>query len=336
MPQKRRPSTKRVLRLFCGSSHKNPKTLIVSKSEYWIFNKNIITSSIIGYGLDKITLIIDFHTHIFPQWFQTERDRLIQQDVTFKELYSNPNSKLATVEDLLCTMARGGIDRAVVMGIGWTDLGLAREVNDYLIEAVRNHPDQLTGFAGFNPAWGKAGTTEANRCVLAGLQGFGELHPDTQGFDLGDESTMKPLLEIAQENSLVITTHSSEPTGHVYPGKGQTTPNVLWRFIQNAREFPKVKIVCAHWGGGLPFYALMPEVKDSLTNVYFDTSASPFLYNPEIFKIVERLVGAEHILFGSDYPLLTPMRSLAHMRETSLNESTQKTIHTSGFRLLGL
>lgn len=281
-------------------------------------------------------MIIDFHTHIFPPWFEANRDSLIQRDLTFKELYSNPNSKMATVEDLLCTMNNNGIDRAVVMGIGWTDVNLAREVNDYLIEAVQNHPDQITGFAGVNPSWGNDCIKEANRCVLAGLRGFGELHPDSQGFDLGDETTMRPLLEIAHENSLVITTHSSEPTGHVYPGKGHTTPNVLWRFIQNATKFPRVKIVCAHWGGGLPFYALMPEVKDSLTNVYFDTAASPLLYDPAVFEIVTKLVGADHILFGSDYPLISPSLPLAHIQKAVLNEKVKLTIQTSGFHLLGL
>ena len=75
-------------------------------------------------------------------------------------------------------------------------------------------------------------------------------------------------------------------------------------FIKNARDYPNVKIVCAHWGGGLPFYALMPEVRDALENVWFDTAASPFLYSPEVFSSVAALVGTEKILPGSDFPLI--------------------------------
>ncbi|MCH7800302.1 MAG: amidohydrolase, partial [Chloroflexi bacterium] len=276
------------------------------------------------------------HTHVFPPWLQEQRDRWLERDATFGELYSNPRAKLATVDDLLTAMDEDGIDRAVVMGMGWTDKGLAREVNNYLIEAVRDHPDRLTGFAGLNPAWGDEAAKEADRCARAGLRGVGELHPDTQGFDLGDQRTMAPLMEAANEHGLIITTHSSEPAGHLYPGKGHTTPDVLWRFIQNAQNYPNVKIVCAHWGGGLPFYALMPEVKEALVNVYFDTAASPFLYTPQIFSTVERLVGAEHILFGSDYPLLRPKRLLAHLEESDLPDEIQQTIRTSGLRLLGL
>jgi predicted TIM-barrel fold metal-dependent hydrolase len=281
-------------------------------------------------------MTIDFHTHIFPSWLQDQRDRWGERDATFGELYSNPKAKLATVDDLLKAMDEDGIQRSIVMGMGWTDPGLAREVNDYLIESVRNHPDRLTGFAGLNPAWGDRATREADRCARVGLRGIGELHPDTQGFDLGNESTMTPLMEVAEEYGLIVTTHSSEPAGHLYTGKGHTTPDVLWRFIQNSQRFPNVKIVCAHWGGGLPFYALMPEVKEALTNVYFDTAASPFLYTPDVFSTVERLVGADHILFGSDYPLLRPKRVLTQLEESGLPNETQQIIRTSGLRLLEL
>jgi len=50
-----------------------------------------------------------------------------------------------------------------------------------------------------------------------------------------------------------------------------------------------LKIVCAHWGGGLPFYALMPEVGKSFTNVFFDTAATVFLYQPQIFEQVSQI-----------------------------------------------
>ena len=281
-------------------------------------------------------MTIDFHTHILPPWLRDQRDRWLGRDSTFGALYSDPKAKIASVEDLLKIMDEDDIDRAVVMGMGWTDAGLAREASDYIIEAVRDNPTRLTGFAGLNPAWGSEAALEVDRCARAGLRGVGELHPDTQGYDLGDEGVMTPLLEAAEHHGLIISTHSSEPTGHLYAGKGRTTPDVLWRFIQNAQEFPNVRIVCAHWGGGLPFYALMPEVKETLRNVYFDTATSPFLYTADVFSTVERLVGADKILFGSDYPLLRPRRLLKQLEESGLLEETQQTIRTSGLRLLGL
>ncbi len=223
---------------------------------------------------------------------------------------------MATAEDLIRAMDEDGVDRSVAMGIGWTDTGLAHAANDYIIESAQAYPDRIIGFCSVNPAWGDLAAREVERCAEAGLVGVGELHADTQGFDLSDADAMRPLLEVANEHGLIITAHTSEPVGHLYQGKGHTTPQVIMRFIENARAYPNVKIVCAHWGGGLPFYALMPEVKDALQNVWFDTATSPFLYSPEIFSIVADLVGADRILLGSDFPLLRFSRIRSQVEET--------------------
>ena len=233
-----------------------------------------------------------------------EREKWAERDATFGELLADPRAKLASAEDLISAMDEDGIDRSVTMGFGWTDIELARECNDYIAGSVLAYPDRLIGFGSVNPAWGDDALRELERCVQMGLRGLGELHPDTQGFDLGDADTMRSILEVADAHGLVVTTHSSEPVGHLYPGKGRTTPDVLMRFIENARAYPNVKIICAHWGGGLPFYALMPEVKDALENVWFDTAASPFLYDASIYSTVSRIVGADRVLLGSDYPLI--------------------------------
>ena len=269
---------------------------------------------------------IDFHTHIFPPWLQDQRARYLDRDVTFRELYSDPRARMATTEDLLEAMDEDGVSTSVALGIGWTDPGLAREANDYVIESVRQHPTRLVGFAGVNPTLGDEAAREADRCARAGLRGVGELHPDQQGVDLGDETAMSPLIEVVRERGLIVTTHSSEPVGHAYPGKGNTRPEVLWRFIQN---FPDVKMVCAHWGGGLPFYSLMPEVAGAMSNVYFDTAASPFLYGPRVYSIVAGLVGADRILLGSDFPLMRAARLLRQIEESELPTSQRLSI-TSG------
>ena len=278
--------------------------------------------------------VVDFHTHVYPEWLRDRRERYAAADATFGELFGDPKARMATAEELVAAMDRDGVDRSVVMGIGWTDRGLAREANDYIIESVSRYPDRLSGFGGVNPAWGEDAALEAERCASAGLVGVGELHPDTQGYDLGDRRVMGPLMEAAGALGLIVLTHSSEPVGHMYQGKGETRPEVLWRFIQN---FPDATIVCAHWGGGLPFYALMPEVKEGLANVYFDTAASAFLYDRRVFEAGARLVGVDRILLGSDYPLLRASRLLRQVERAELPEGDKDAIrggNASG--LLGL
>jgi len=141
-----------------------------------------------------------------------------------------------------------------------------------------------------------------------------------QLLDLGDKEMMEPLVEVMKRYNLILLTHTSEPVGHDYPGKGSITPDMIFPFITS---FPDLTIVCAHWGGGLPFYTLMPEVKQALNNVFFDTAASPLLYSPEIYHQVTQLVGANKILFGSDYPLLTQSRIINEIKSSDLPEEAK-------------
>ncbi|MYB48577.1 MAG: amidohydrolase [Dehalococcoidia bacterium] len=268
-------------------------------------------------------MIIDFHTHIFPPWLRPRREEYLKRDATFAELFASPKARMATAERLIRRMDEDGVDVSVVMGIGWTDIDLAHAANDYLIEAVAKYPDRLVGFAGVNPAWGTEAVQEARRCAEEGLRGIGELHPDTQGYDLGDLDTMAPLMEVVREYYLIVTTHSSELVGHEYPGKGRTYPGVLWRFIRN---FPDATIVCAHWGGGLPFYALMPEVADGLNHTYFDSAATTLLYDGRIFETVASVIGPERILMGSDYPLIRANKVIGQVESSALSRSVKDMI----------
>ena len=279
-------------------------------------------------------MIVDVHCHIFPESFSARHQELSRRDATYAALFPNPNPRLATAETLVQAMDQAGVDRAVVMGMGWATQELAVEINDYIAESVAQCPGRLIGFCSVNPAWGKGAVEEMNRCAAAGLRGAGELHSDSQGFDLTDEQLMGPVMEKARELGWPVTLHASEPVGHQYPGKGVATPDKLYRLIEN---FPNNVIVCAHWGGGLPFYALMPEVPEVLSNVYFDSAASPFLYQPEIFATVAGLVGAGKILLGTDYPLISHRRLLNQVRESPLTQEQQtQVLGTNAVRLLGL
>ena len=279
-------------------------------------------------------MIIDFHTHIFPAAFLEQREKYALRDATFASLFSNPRAKLATAQELIAAMDEARVDMAVVMGIGWKDKGMAREANEYIMQSVDSFPRRLVGFCSVNPAWGAEAVEEVERFASAGVRGIGELHPDSQGFDIADPDIMAPLMEVARSLGLIVLTHSSEPVGHLYPGKGRITPDKLYRFIRN---FPENIIVCAHWGGGLPFYALMPEVGSELTNVYFDTAASPLLYSREIFPTVAGLSGPDRILFGTDFPLIGYTRLLRQIEEVSMPDDAKLDIKGQNARkLLGI
>ncbi len=268
-------------------------------------------------------MIVDFHTHILPPTIRDRRASYLGLDSCFDVLYANPKAKIASAEDLITNMDREDIDISVVCNIGWSSHELCVETNDYIMEAVARYPNRLVGFCALQPLAGEKALRELERCIRGGLKGIGELRCDTQGFDMTDKKTMAPLAQLAIERNLVFLTHTSEPVGHSYPGKGSITPDILYRFIQS---YPDLTIVCAHWGGGLPFYALMPEVAEALSNVYFDTAASPFLYGDRIFEFVSDLLGPERILFGSDHPLIRQDRIVKSVHTLNLSEDAKNMI----------
>ena len=277
-------------------------------------------------------MIVDFHTHLLPASFHERRSEIAARDATFAALFGN-GGRMATADDLVAAMDEDGIDRSVVLGYGWCDREVAREANDCLLDAAARYPGRIAAFCAVHPGWGEDALREAERCADAGAVGIGELHPTSQGIDLATDESFAPLAHLATERGLLVAVHGSEPVGHAYPGKGSTTPEQL---LAAAQRFPDVRWVFAHWGGGLPFYALMPEVKETLANAYFDSAATPFLYDARVFDVAVRAVGADRVLFGSDYPLLRPARVAEQARGTLDAATAQTVLGGNAARLLGL
>ena len=279
-------------------------------------------------------MIIDFHTHIVPPKVKQNRDEYARQCRSFASIYSDPKAKLATAEEIIAAMDKDGVDVSVVLNYGWSTLSLCAEVNDYILESVSRYPKRLVGFCSVVPSEDESTLKEVERCIKNGARGIGELRLDDHLLKKHSPAVLQPIIDIIIKNNLILLTHASEPVGHQYSGKGTATPDLLYTLIT---AFPDLKLVCAHWGGGLPFYALMPEVKTALKNVYFDTAASPFLYTPQVYSQVAQLVGADKILFGSDFPLIPQRRFLKEIAALDLPEDAKnKILAGNAKKLLGL
>ncbi|HZU75910.1 MAG TPA: amidohydrolase family protein [Dehalococcoidia bacterium] len=279
-------------------------------------------------------MLVDAHAHIMPAEFIARREALCERDRTFAELFSSPQAKLARADELLAAMVRNGADYAVALGFAWADPALCREHNDALLDAARASDGRIVPFCIVNPAADpRAAWRELERCTAAGARGVGELRPDSVGLDL-DGRDGELLARAAEELGLALLFHASEPAGHRYPGKTGGEIGALYRFIA---AHPQARVICAHWGGGLPFYALMPEVRRAFANTWFDTAATTLLYEPAIYRTVIGLVGAERILFGSDFPLLGPLRQRRALLAAPLDEEERRLIlGENAARLLSL
>jgi predicted TIM-barrel fold metal-dependent hydrolase len=262
-------------------------------------------------------MIVDFHTHVFPPEVIAKRAEFAARDPWFAELYADPKARMASAADLVASMEQDGVDVSLACGFGWSDPGIAEECNSYLMQAMREYPGRVVGLGAIQPLAGKRALAEVERCARAGMPGIGELMPHGQGYRLGDLALLGPVVEMLLHHNLFLLTHASEPVGHVYRGKGDVVPADMQGFIQ---AFPDVRVVAAHWGGGFPFYELMPEVHAAAANVWYDSAASLYLYRPEVFDVVARIAGPRKILWASDYPLIAQRRMLDYARSSGLSE----------------
>jgi predicted TIM-barrel fold metal-dependent hydrolase len=207
----------------------------------------------------------------------------------------------ATPERMIADMDRAGIDRVVILGEYRLRHETSVERNDQALDILCRWPDRVSAFACIQPRAGQKALDELKRCLDGGMCGVGESNPYGQGHTFVDPDFLR-MVEACIDNDIPLNLHVSEEVGHYYLGKS-TTP--LRHYYELARRYPDLKLILAHWGGGLFLYEMMPEVRRDLRNVWYDTAASPLLYpTSDIFDVALRCVDHRKVLFGSDYPLM--------------------------------
>jgi len=242
--------------------------------------------------------VIDFHTHIFPPEVVKSREKYMH-DPGFRILYSSQNSLLSDYSGLADYIEKKNIGGAVIMSFPWQDERSCHLHNEYMAS--------ISGYSGVYP-FGMI-PLKGNRNIMeymkeikeSGLYGVGEIAFYNEGMSDNNISFLREVLEACSEYMMPLCLHVNEPVGHYYPGKYEPSLKQLYNLL---KEVPDVVVVLSHWGGGLFLYELMPEVKISLANVYYDTAATPFLYGRDIYNIAVKIAGTDKIIFGSDYPLI--------------------------------
>ncbi|MHB8683834.1 MAG: amidohydrolase family protein [Dehalococcoidia bacterium] len=276
-------------------------------------------------------MIVDAHAHVFPPSVRERREALAAAEPAFAEVYRDPRAIMATAGEVLASMDEAAVDRTVIVNFAWHDEGLVDETNEYILDAASRSGGRLIPFVSMPPARGGHGgpqfedapgarasdpRAKIRALAAAGARGVGELRPESLGYDLADSDEADLLAWAASAYDLVVLVHVSEPVGHRYAGKQGLRLDALCSFAAAA---PGVNIVAAHWGGGLPFYTLMPEVREALATTWFDTAAGHLLYDASIYRRAIDLVGVERILFGSDFPLVSQVQALTHTRAAGLS-----------------
>jgi predicted TIM-barrel fold metal-dependent hydrolase len=209
--------------------------------------------------------------------------------------------------------------------------------NEEIAEDCARHPDVLIPFASIDPHRGRAGARAARRLVEQhGVRGF-KFHPSLQGFAPDDRMAF-PLYETIEELGVPALFHTGQTgIGAGVPGGGgirlrYSNPMLV---DEVAASFPHLRIVLAH--PSFPWQDEALAVATHKPSVYIDLSGwSPRYFPPQLVRYANTLL-RDRVLFGSDYPVLTPDRWLADFATLEIKpEVRSRILKDNAVRLLGL
>jgi predicted TIM-barrel fold metal-dependent hydrolase len=209
--------------------------------------------------------------------------------------------------------------------------------NEEVAAACAQHADVLIPFAGVDPHKGRTAVQQARRLVAEhGVRGF-KLHPALQAFHPNDPMAY-PLYEVIEELGVPVLFH----TGQTGIGAGVRGGGGIRLKYANpmdlddvAADFPDLRIIAAH--PSFPWQDEALAVATHKPNVYIDLSGwSPKYFPPQLVRYANTLL-KHKVLFGSDYPVLTPDRWLADFERLEIKPEVRPLIlKENAARLLGL
>ncbi len=209
--------------------------------------------------------------------------------------------------------------------------------NEEIADQAAEHSDVLIPFASVDPHRGAEGVRLARRLITHhGVRGF-KFHPTSQGF-FPDDRMAYPLYEVLAEHGMVALFH----TGQTGAGAGRPGGGGLRLKYSNpmhvddvAADFPDLKIILAH--PSFPWQDEALAVAMHKPGVHIDLSGwSPKYFPPQLVQYANTLL-ADKVLFGSDFPMITPERWLADFAKADFRDEVRpKILKDNAARLFGL
>jgi hypothetical protein len=218
-----------------------------------------------------------------------------------------------------------------------SEMGFTRIANEEVAEVAAENNDVLIPFASIDPAKGKMGAREARRLIEDyGVRGF-KFHPSSQGFYPNDRKAY-PLYEVIAGAKLPALFHTGQT------GVGAGVPGGLGIRLKYSNpmyvddvavDFPDMPIILAH--PSFPWQDEALSVATHKPTVYIDLSGwSPKYFPPSLVQYANTLL-KDRVLFGSDYPVITPDRWIADFDKLPIKPEVRPLImKENAARLLGL
>ena len=283
---------------------------------------------------------IDFHTHAEEPCCGPRDDGYDEFQAGMAAYFRNPagsKGMLPTIDDTAAYYRERTIAAVIFPVDAERETGFRRYSNEEVAEACARNDDVLIPFASIDPAKGKVGAREARRLVREfGVKGF-KFHPTMQGFYPNDRSAYVMYEAIAEEGAITLF-----HTGQTGVGSGMKGGMGMRLKYSNpihlddvAVDFPDMPIVLAH--PSFPWTEEGLAVAQHKPNVYYDMSGWSPKYFPEIFVRYANSILKKKMLFGSDWPAITPDRWLADFEAMPFKDEVRPLIlKENAMRLLGV
>jgi hypothetical protein len=287
-------------------------------------------------AIDLDTIVaIDVHTH-------AERNPDEAQDPVTEELldaalkYFGAKPNQPTAQEVADYYRERNMLAIVFNVDDEAGMGRRRLGNDDVLAAARANTDVLIPFGSVDPHKGKLGVREARELIESGVRGF-KFHPNTQAFWPNDR-TFYPLYEVIAEAGLIALFHSGTTgIGAGLPGGGGVHLKYSNPMCVDdvAADFPQLDIILAH--PSFPWQDEALAIAVHKPNVYIDLSGWSPKYFPENLIRYTNTQLKHKMLFGSDFPLITPDRWLSDFEKLPIKDEVRPLVlKENAIRLLGL
>jgi predicted TIM-barrel fold metal-dependent hydrolase len=284
--------------------------------------------------VDSLTAI-DVHVHAERNEHEPQ-DRVTAGLLEAAAKYFGAEPVQPTAQEVADYYRERGILAVVFTVDDEAGMGRRRLGNDEVLEAARANPDVMLPFGSVDPHKGKLGVREARELIAAGVRGF-KFHPNTQAFWPNDPEYF-PLYEVIAEAGLIALFHSGTTgIGAGMPGGGGVRLKYSNPMAVDdvAAEFPELDIILAH--PSFPWQDEALAIAVHKPNVYIDLSGwSPKYFPPNLVQYTNTLL-RHKMLFGSDYPLISPDRWLSDFEKIAIRDEVRPLVlKENAARLLGL
>ncbi|SPF80226.1 amidohydrolase family protein [Pseudoprimorskyibacter insulae] len=285
-------------------------------------------------------IAIDIHTHAEEPCCGHRDDGYHEFQAGMAKYFKNPagaDGMLPSVQDTAAYYRERKIGAVIFPVDAERETGFRRYSNEEVAEIAAENSDILIPFASIDPAKGKMGAREARRLVRDyGVRGF-KFHPTFQGFYPNDRSAYAIYEAIAEEGALALFHTGQTGVGSgMRGGMGMRLKYSNPMYLDDvAVDFPDMPIILAH--PSFPWQEEALSVAQHKPNVYIDLSGwSPKYFPPILVRYANSLL-KHKMLFGSDWPAITPDRWLADFENSEFRDEVRPLIlKENAKRLLNL